>query len=275
MIEPIVSKQNFIKRAEGVFVSNMIQYDDEGNVIKVLGGEKDIIISSEWPMTIFRYIPFSRLFTEIKEKTLTFISPQLWEDPFESAFFDLNNQYDVKCLCFTYNGSIGEEWAWKAFKNKEQIVRIEILFDKLVKELSKAANTNKGGWKFYITVCDYTMDKNILVSYYKNAKKLKQPLSLEGYLNLLSIKRKAFANEREIRIFAVSNSNNTESVKTFKKISHKNFMSRVMLEPLSPFPDKLRKKYYSQLQEIHNKGIRIFLEKWGIKLQQSHLYETK
>ncbi len=277
MMESVTTKQKFIERAERVFVSDKIQYDDAGTMVTKVLGEKELEIAPEWSMTIFRYMSFSRLYTEINEKTITFISPQEWEDPFESAFFGLIKQYDVKCLCFTYNGSIGEEWAWKAYMKEEQLVRIEIIFKNFVELLSNAACSEKGSWNFYVTVCDYTMDKKDIVSCYKNATKFNRLLSLEEYLNLLSIKRKAFANEREIRIFAVSDSNSKDykSIMSFNNIDYKEFISRVLLEPLPSFQDSLRRKYYSKLQQIHNEGIRNFFKKMGINSPQSRLYEIK
>ncbi len=269
----MIPNQTYIEKAEGVYVSDRIIFDSEGNTVCKVMGETELDIDSKWPLTFFRYLPFSRLFTDFKNNTLTFLSPTQWGDPFESAFYGLYKQHNVKCLCFTYNGSIGEEWAWKAYKSSEQMVRIEILFDKLVNTLSKVASEKNGKWTFYISVCDYSMDKKGIVSLLKNAG-LSCP-NLKSYLNVMSLKRKAFSTEREIRIFAVSDVNDIDSAETFDNVDYKSFMSRVLLEPLPPFSDAQRRKEYPALQKIYNAGINEYFSKLGIKIQQSHLYEIK
>lgn len=262
--------QSFDEKAQGVYVSNKIQYTNK-TVSKVLG-ETELVIDSKWPLTLYRYMPFSRLYTELEEKTITFLSPKLWEDPFESAFF-LPNSHDIKCICLTYNGSIGEEWAWKSYRRGEKLVRIEIQFDKLVKTLSCISNKEKD-WTFYISVCDYSMDKSSIIKCARNVKKIGKTLHLTDYLNLMSLKRKAFSNEREIRIFAVSKTK-IDNFKSFKNVDYKNFTTRVLLEPLAPFLDYPRSKHFSKLQDIHNEGIKKYICSLNIKTQQSHLYEIK
>ena len=268
--------QSFIERTKGVYVSDRIVYTDDGKTVcKVLGGS-ELVIDPKWPFTLYRYMPFSRLYTELNEKTITFLSPKQWEDPFEGAFLNLHKSLNVKCLCFTYNGSIGEEWAWKSYRRDEPLVRIEIMFDKLVDTLSSISSQEENAWAFYISVCDYSMDKSSIINYVKNLKKSRTTLSLFEYLNIMSLKRKAFSNEREIRIFAVPNTSIDNNFISFKNVDYKDFMTRVLLEPLAPFQDEPRNKYYSKLQAIHNAGIQEYLHSViKIKTQQSHLYEIK
>lgn len=275
MIESIL-KQSFVKRAQGVYVSDRIVYTDTGKIVSKVLGETELSIDSKWPFTLYRHMPFSRLYTELNEKTITFLSPMLWEDPFEGAFFNINKSHNVKCICFTYNGSIGEEWAWKSYRCDEQLVRIEIMFDKLVNTLSGISCQGGNAWTFYISVCDYSMDKSSIIKFIKNVKPSGITLSLTNYLNIMSLKRKAFSYEKEIRIFAVHNTIVYDNIKSFKNVDYKNFMTRVLLEPLAPFQDKPRNKYYSKLQDIHNAGIKKYIKSLKIiKTQQSHLYEIK
>ena len=271
----MIPNQSYIKRANGVYVSDRIIFDSGGNTVCKVMGETELDVDSKWPLTFFRYLPFSRLFTELENNILTFLSPTLWDDPFESAFYGLYKQHNVKCLCFTYNGSIGEEWAWKACKSSERLVRIEILFDKLVNTLSRLVSEKNGKWTFYISVCDYSMDKKDIVSLVKSAGLSGLKLNLESYLNVMSLKRKAFSTEREIRIFAVSDVNGIDSAETFDNVDYKSFVSRVLLEPLPPFSDAQRRKEYPILQKIYNAGINKYFVELGINTQQSHLYEIK
>ena len=146
--------QQFIKRKEGVFISDKLVFSEGGTTVCRVEGEQDLEIDPKWPLTLYRFMPFSRFYTELEERTMTFLSPALWNDPFESAFLSLWKGIDLKCLCFTYNGSIGEEWALKAYAGKEQLVRIEIVFDKLVNTLSQIAKQKGNKCSFYVCVCD-------------------------------------------------------------------------------------------------------------------------
>ena len=265
--------KNFIERKKGVFVSDKIIFQKDGKTVCNIKGDSELDIAPEWPLTLFRYMPFSRLYTELENNTMTFLSPKLWKDPFESAFLDLWKGTDLKCLCFTYNGSIGEEWAWKAYACDGQLVRIEVRFDKLVDTLSNLTQQKGSKCCFYICVCDYSMDKKMLISYKANLKKTGNVTCIEDFLNIMSNKRKAFAGEREIRIFAVENNNNN-SVVSYGGVNYASFTSRVLLEPLNPFEDN-RMKYYSKMQDIHNLGIKDYLKSKNIKIQQSRLYEMK
>ena len=268
--------QSFVERAKGIYISDRIVYTDDGKTVCGVIGESGLVIDPKWPLTLFRYMHFSRLYTEIEKKTITFISPKQWEDPFEGAFLDLDKNHKVKCLCFTYNGSIGEEWAWKSYRRDEPLVRIEILFDKLVDTLSGISCQEGNHWTFYISVCDYSMDKSSIINYVKNLKKSGITLCLDDYLNIMSLKRKAFSNEREIRVFAVPNMSIEDNVISFNHVDYKDFMTRVLLEPLAPFQDELRNRYYSKLQAIYNAGIKEYIHSLKtIKTQQSHLYEIK
>ena len=274
-MDKIILTQSFVEKKKGIYVSDKIVYADDGKTICKVAGETELSIDKKWPLTLFRYMPFSRLYTELKEKTITFLSPKLWEDPFEGAFLDMDKCHNIKCICFTYNGSIGEEWAWKSYRRDEQLVRIEIMFDKLVDTLSRISCQEGSNWTFYISVCDYSMDKSSIINYVKNFKKSGTTLSLENYLNIMSLKRKAFSNEREIRIFAVSDMAFGNDVMSFNNVDYKDFVTRVLLEPLTPFLDKTRKKHYSGLQSVHNAGIKEYFHSLNIKTQQSHLYEIK
>lgn len=271
--------QSFKEIENGVFVSDRIEIQEgTKNVIMVCSEiESKEIIGS--PFYLFRYMPFSRLYTELEKKTLTFVSPLKWKDPFEKAFLELNNGLNVKCICSTYNRSIGEEWAWQAYSCDEPIIRIGLQFDKFLSVLSNITKKKGNKWKFYISVCDYSLNKEDILSLKASVKKNKTLLSNDEFLSLMSIKRKAFATEKEIRVFAITDGNNSEPITVFKKVDYKNFLSSILLEPLTPYDDETRQKQHSKLQEIMNNGIRRYLEKEkGVDkkmIQQSHVYEMK
>jgi hypothetical protein len=267
--------QKFIERQNGVFVSEKIVFSEDAKTVRKVMGDNELEIAPEWPLTLFRFMPFSRLYTELEQKCMTFLSPKLWRDPFENAFLELGNEIDLKCLCLTYNGSIGEEWAWKAYTGDEQLIRIEVDFLKLVETLSNIASQNNLKTHFYICVCDYSKDKKKLLSDITAIKKSGKTINLEDFLNIMSFKRKAFAGEKEIRIFALDSSSNKDDTVSFKGVDYRTFTTRVLLEPLDPYQDAFRKANYAKLQDIHNAGIKTYLQDLNIKTIQSHLYETK
>lgn len=273
------NKQTFTKIHDGVFVSDRIELDNDKKVTKV-SGETEVKLYNGEPLYLFRHLPFSRLYTELEKKTLTFVSPEKWKDPFEKAFLELCKEYDIKCLCFTYNRSRGEEWAWQAYHCEEPIVKIGIRIDCFINELSRIASTKQyKKFKFFVSVCDYSLDKKDVMKCKALAKKNLSSPNLCDYINLLSIKRKAFETEKEIRVFSVKEDENgsaSRSIEIFNQVDYKKFLSSVMMEPLTPFSDELRQKHYSKLQDIKNSGIKSYLQSQGIgNVYQSHVYEMK
>ena len=96
--------QKFIEREKGVFVSDKIVFSEDGKAVSKVLGDSELQIAPDWPLTLYRFMPFSRLYTELERLCITFLSPKLWKDPFENAFLSLFKNIDLKCLCFTYNG---------------------------------------------------------------------------------------------------------------------------------------------------------------------------
>ena len=66
------------------------------------------------------------------------------------------------------------------------------------------------------------------------------------------------------------------AIEIFNRVDYKNFLSSVIMEPLTPFSDELRQKHYAKLQDIKNSGIKSYLINQGIiNVYQSHVYEMK
>lgn len=68
----------------------------------------------------------------------------------------------------------------KAYKSSEPIVRIGIQFDKLLPELQRVSQQKGSKWKFYISVCDYSLDKHEILNLNTTAYKCKSSLKNEG-----------------------------------------------------------------------------------------------
>lgn len=145
-------------------------------------------------LSLFRYIRYDRLKDDIDNNKLTFISPALWTDPFERLLFPLGKDIcDIACICFTYDWIESEEAAWNRADNLGQTVRVEYDFDRLCEVLGRHPE-----FRFYFSVIDYSLPRAKIISLKHEA-----PSKVDEYLNLMSLKRKAFLYENEIRLFLV------------------------------------------------------------------------
>ena len=276
-----ITVQQYREISKGVYVSDRIQMDNDGWLITE---HHDRSTQRQmWncrPLSICRYIPFSRLYTEIESKTLTLISPSAWNDPFESLFYDPNKltfegYFMLGALCFTYNTFLGEESAWTVYGKDEPVVKIRINFNNFVAELSKIAM--REDVCFYFSICDYSKQRKDIEKICNSFKKNPHP-TLSDYLNAMSFKRMAFDYEYEIRLFVVSQKpkccfpNASDKHISFD-MDYCNVVSSVFLPPLKPYNDA-RKFVYKNLQQIQNEGMKEYLgcRFPAIKIYQSQLY---
>lgn len=233
------------------------------------------------PFRIHHYIPFSRFTVALEKSELNFPSPIKWLDPYESLFYEENVMIgdefiDIRCLCTTYESVDGEESAWaRGGGINGKMIRVSYKYHELCKVLDRIAQENH--CLFFISICDYSQSKD-------NLQKKNKPCytSLADYVKTMSLKRKAFTYENELRIFAVfKNTNKLRSplpvVFSFKLNAndYQNMIATVCLPPLKPFPrDDERNKHYEELQDIENKGIKekLSILLHGVKIVQSRLY---
>ena len=262
---------------KNVFVDTNIVWQDVNGKQTIMLGNKVI---DEYTFTLFRHIPFSWLYHLVNKKEFTFISPNKWNDPFENLFFNpqlkVGNNYVNGCLCFTYIRNVGEESLWKNYQtdSREPLVKLDYNFINLLKQLSAMA-TNEG-YSVYLTLVNYTYNRKDIVKQYDSigGKKGISYSSLEEYLTYMSIKRKAFANENEVRIFLVSN--HCDQDKTAFNLSNFNVadcIKRVTLQPLSFMYEKPREDYYHDLQELYHQGMKDWIKNNFGSFQQSRLYD--
>lgn len=290
----------FRMKSTHVYVSDDLYKDYNGNVTvkkwisdyeKAYPKEIDIHFPASgkkaWhPFYINRYIPFSHFKSDIDNKRLTFVSPILWEDPFENVFYDenltiKNKKVNIACVCATYDYVDGEEAAWKRGEsNKEdKTIRVSLDFEKTCYLLEQIGGSNN--CIFYISIVDYSQSKDSLIK--KNT-----PLynTVDDYIKVMSLKRKAFAYENELRILAVSDNNFGQNPPSSKDLIHfpidtKDYISaieKVTLPPLRPFKrNDARFKLYKTMQDNDNLNLRTELSKIlpNTTINQSQLYNTK
>lgn len=293
----IIHSNNFTQKSTHVYVSDNLCQNPDGSftVMKwVSNYEKaspqpiDIHFPASgnrpWhPFYINHYRLFSYLKSDIENNKITFISPLLWDDPFENVFYDENltingKKVDIRCICATYDYVDGEEAAWKRVENNKDVrtVRVSLNYDKTCELLEQIGNNNN--CDFYISVVDYSQSKDSLIK-----KNTPQYNTVSDYIKIMSLKRKAYAYENELRIFAVSESfeqesQNSNEVFSFslKPNDYNSIIEKVTLPPLSPLKrNDPQFKQYSTIQNKENMSLRQELQKYlpNSKICQSHLYE--
>jgi len=257
-----------------VYVENSIIFSEDADGKKIQIGSKTFDSDTT---TLFRHTPFSWLYHIVRTKDLTFISPERWSDPFEKLFYDkslaVNNQFVNGCLCFTYIRNAGEDGMWKNYKDdkNEPLVKMDFNFMDLMKQLSLMMVDLGGNASIYITLVDYSYDRKDILSLYKKIGK--KYASIEEYLTCLSIKRKAFDNENEVRIFLISDNQDFDT--TMHTFDVDSCIKRVTIQPLPFLYQDCRSSYYHNLQDIYHEGMKNWM-KMNMKGQvhQSHLYDN-
>ena len=140
---------------------------------------------------LYRYINFETLVGMIQEKALTFVLPELWEDPYEGKplldfLIEKKNTYERIILTLIYQKTFGQCWTtlsesdamWRIYSYNNRAVRIKVSKDKI----SKLKN---------IDIVPVTYSD--------------EPFEASGdnkqtFIKLLSYKRLAFEHEKEVRL---------------------------------------------------------------------------
>lgn len=291
-----IPEQNFVKKDKSnVFLSKRIE--SEGNNYVIKSAEGNIIYPCEedkLPLSLFKFIRHEHSKLSLFNKQyLTFVSPECWEDPFEYASFDEYNLDEgdrLFCFCTTVSRSNCEESFWRRYDPtcEGNYVMWSLDFAKLIDALSNVSKNKKV--KFYIAPIDYRLDRKTITHILNTT-----PTTTIQQIEQLCIKRKAFAHENEVRIFAVINKNSkikndgyflrvpltlAKPINNGKKINKKDLgknsiLQKIVLPPYKPgHKGQYAKNEYAVLQHIFNDNKRKFYEKFDIKIEQCHLYEV-
>lgn len=226
---------------------------------------------------VHRYIRFCYF----NQDELVFIPLDKWEDPYETLAYvgnDINNNLNIQlaCMCCTYERVEGEEASWKRSmcNGYTDIIRISYNFQSLCQALDCIGNENDV--RFYVTVADYSNSIEQLKGIKNHSF-----ASEEEYISYLTLKRKAFAYENELRIFVVGNQLNFDKNGVLKLKLPKGdggMYEAITLPPIKPFSrEQAKYDYYSELQFIENLNLRRELEKIfpSGNIHQCRLYEIK
>lgn len=237
--------------------------------------------------TVFKYMPIDRLIDSIDNQYFAFVSPDMWYDPFEQLYYNIDCSpkgyitENIACLCVSEKSSTNEDACWRVYAgNSSKSVRISLDRECLLKLLNEYAREK--GYEVYIGKVNYEFEKREIQSLHLPSSKRYNdffPITMrrEHYLSLMLLKRKAFLYENEVRIFLVKDK--IEFKKGLIKIgcNYKNsrIISNVMLSPYPPINTNndiavcVRKK----INDIESEEIKKVLNlKLGCRIQQSQLY---
>lgn len=200
-MDPSLSPENIyvnnIKKVNGLYRiwRYVFNYDIEEPIIEVA----PIRFKGIKKLSLFRYQNYKLFNAALANNEMVFVSPKKWPDPFESYLFQDpitigKYTFHIACCCFTYDWVESEEAAWLRSGDIQQTVRVEYDFEALCDALRKVS-----GYDFYFSVVDYSQSRENILSLKKRI-----PASLDEYLNLMSLKRKAYTYEHELRLFIVS-----------------------------------------------------------------------
>lgn len=237
----------------------------------------------------YKYMLLDRLEKNVSAGKLVFVSPDLWQDPFEKLYhnIDCSNRGftptpEIACMCITDKSSANEEAMWKAYGDQENRKVVRVTYD--VNCLYSILNdySRKHDCKVYIGRAIYTFSKDEITSFYKNTEFCPMTMDIEHYLSLMLLKRTAFSYENEIRIFIVKNEKSndflTEGILSVPvDYKEEKLITRVMLAPYLPidykkFDAKLIKQRNKLEEEIYKKLLKELLD---CSVEQSRLYEPK
>lgn len=277
----------FIPFTDNIDLTERICLNDENEVIVTdINGQpitSNGLRRKKMPFSLFKYLAhqYSKNALCCKTQYLTFVSPNMWEDPFEYALYGeelLPNDKKLFCFCASFSRSLSEEAFWKRYDPhfEGKYVMWSINFVSLLNALSRLKDIH-----FFVAPIDYSYSK-------EDIKKLlkKRPSSLTETIARLTIKRKAFAHENEMRIFAVVDKNcqfiEGELLKLPVPLTAGNYNNRVLTKIVLP-PFRPRRKgeisdnKYAVMQHLMNQDKRKFYMKLGYtrshEIEQSHLFE--
>lgn len=270
---------SLIKEHKNVFFSDA--FYTQNDKIKLLANNG--IVNKYNGLNLYFTIQFQYAEQLMKDKILHLSSPLAWEDPFEYIFYQEpyivnGKKYYIACLCMSYESYENEEIVWKSYdkqigstKIENRMVRLSINVEKLCKSLAKNFTY------VYVKEVDYSKTRKEIVNEFK-AKMDASLSSIDEIVDMLTMKRRAFAYEKEVRIIVVSE-HKIKFNKNYKPVKlDKNIVHNVLLSPLSPKGFKLNdssecKRYHNAQEEIMQRMKSRIQEYFKQNVRQSRLYE--
>lgn len=227
--------------------------------------------------SLYKYQSFERFFDNLQKNEFVFVNPDSWLDPYEKLYLDTDYsglkffQKNIRCLCVTETSAENEEASWNAYKHDNSFndcsIMIRYKTQEVLKALEKYASENNAD--IYIGNCIYGLSVKEIKSLYSLPEYkdifFGNGFSIEHYLSLMLLKRKAFEYEKEIRFFVYKNVN--ANLLKIKLRNYSKLISEIRFEP-----DNMN----SSVKEVNKKRLEEFMQtkKNQIKVTDSRLYES-
>lgn len=196
---------------------------------------------------LFRVMPLDRVMEILEKNRWAFVSPTLWNDPFEKAFLEAEYKHNNSTFSLPIKPSKGSseelnytlfsvcltetkesEAFWKTYSPNGDGIRITLNASQLKASLSKIRD-----YDVYIGKAVYE-DYETLYRFQKDApfwKELKAKETNETHLKLLLKKRLPFKYENEIRVLLLRKIPMSKSVAKVKIANTKNLIKGIKLDP--------------------------------------------
>ena len=267
----IFSEVSCVQHEDYEYIYNLNGYDPKKNKI------------------VYRYMPLKRFYEYMKNQKMVFVSPAVWEDPYESKFLAINQKYEklkgkkIFCLCVTHKKIENEAAAWKMYSanDNSKCAKLYFNFDEFLSRLNEFAKREKK--KVYIGNAIYSFTKKEIDKLDKDGEIgndifFPKDFSIEHYLSLMCLKRPSFSFENEIRIFIVDENEERDFLDVNNFSYNENLVSGITVSPILPFSyDDSRKRIYNRLLNLEFRNIKKDLIDRGLKckIYKSSLYVKK
>lgn len=151
------------------------------------------------PVSLYRYMPLIQLISIIESSSITLLNPAVWPDKTEGGWVErlfgeegILPGVTARAICLTRESY--SEALWHVYAKTGPVIRVRIGLDVLLADCLKYAK-RKGG-KFYLSDVRYQTSSEM-----RDALQEHEELDHSSTAaTLLSLKRRAFSYEREVRL---------------------------------------------------------------------------
>jgi len=210
---------------------------------------------------LYKVLSFDRIMEALEKERWAFVSPTLWNDPFEKAFLEAEYKHSGKAFslpikpvkksdglnynlfasCFTETPE--SEAFWKTYSPNGDGIRVTFNASDLKAKLSNLRDYDvyigKAVYENYDKLYKFKQDANFW-------RKLQSQKVNSTHLELMLKKRLPFAYENEVRVLLLRKDSMTKSVAKVKISNLKNLIKAVKLDPrMGIYMSKMIKEAFS------------------------------
>lgn len=212
---------------------------------------------------LYRYVSYQHFVQYVSNSYLAFISPQLWQDPFEKRFLDTDytrykyTQPEIFCMCTTENGIENEDAAWRLYGNGgDKTLRIKINVDKLLYVLNEYSLIS--GVSIFVGKMNYEFSRKDIEQLHTGENEFYhtqffyEPFDDHNYLSLMCLKQNAYQYENEVRLFCCRPySGLSRDLMINVPIELNDIIEEVVVGPIYPFSLKdPRSSYFKEYNDL-------------------------